>query len=358
MTRGPGVLHDVAVLLVGVIALAAVTGLYFWLDWPLVTAALTYLTVVVLASLVGSYPSLVALSLIAVGCLNYFFTPPIFSFRVDYPQDVIALVAFLITSLIVTGLVRRVRSEQGKQMLASERLRDVQAQLAHIDRLAAIEQLAASIVHEMKQPFAATINDACAALHWLNRQEPDLEEVRQALDSIIKNQNHASELIDHIRGFIKKAAPRKERFEINGAIREVINFTRGEAMKSRVLVRTNLADGLPFIEGDRVQLQQVILNLIINAIEAISSLAEGPRELLIESGEAAHDGVFVEVQDSGPGLDSATLERAFEAFYTTKPGGLGVGLSVCQSIIEAHRGSLTATGNVPRGAIFRFTVPT
>ena len=243
MTRGPRVLHDVAVLLVGVIALAAVTGLYFWLDWPLVTVAFTYLIVVVLLSLVGSYPCLVALSVIAVGCLNYFFTSPLFSFRVDYPQDVIALTAFLIASLVVTGLVRRVRGEQRKQTLASEKLRDVQAQLAHIDRLATIEQLATSIVHELKQPMAATIADAQAALHWLNRQDPDLEEVRQALDSIVRNHHHASNLVDHIRGFVKKAPPRKERLEINGAIREVIDFTRSEATKSGVLVRTNLADG-------------------------------------------------------------------------------------------------------------------
>jgi K+-sensing histidine kinase KdpD len=129
------------------------------------------LIVVVLLSLVGSYPSLVAISLIAVGCLNYFFAPPIFTLRVDYPQDMIAVAAFLVTSLIVTGLVRRVRAEQGKQMIASERLRDAQAQLAHIDRLKTIEQLAASIVHEVKQPIAATVNDARAALRWLNRRE-------------------------------------------------------------------------------------------------------------------------------------------------------------------------------------------
>jgi signal transduction histidine kinase len=356
MARAPKVLHEVVLLLVGIIALAAVTGLYFWLDLPPVSAAFTYLIVVVLLSRDGSYPSLVALSFIAVGCLNYFFVPPIFSLRVDYPQDIITLAAFLLTSLIVTGLVRRVRAEQGRQLLASERLREAQAQLAHIDRLMTIEQLATSIVHEVKQPIAATVTDAQAGLCWLNHREPNLEEVRHALDSIIKNGNHASEVIDCIRAFIKKAPPRKDRLEINGAVREVIEFTRGEAMKNRVLVRTNLADGLPLIEGDRVQLQQVILNLIINAVEAMSGLAEGPRELVIKSGEAAHGGVFVEVQDSGPGLDSATLERAFEGFYTTKAGGLGMGLSISRSIIEAHGGSLRATGNVPRGAIIRFTV--
>jgi signal transduction histidine kinase len=273
------------------------------------------------------------------------------------PQDVIALAAVLISSLIVAGLVRKVRAEHGMQMLASERLRDARAQLAHLDRLASLDQLTASIVHEVTQPIAATLTNAQAALRWLDRREPDLVEVRQSLDSIIKEGHHVREVIDRIRAFIKKAPPRKDRLEINGAIREVIEFTRGEAAKNGVLMKTNLADALPLIEGDRVQLQQVILNLIINAAEAMSCIGEGPRELLISSGKADSNSVRVAVQDSGPGLAPAALERVFEAFYTTKPSGLGVGLSICRSIIEAHGGRLWASANVPRGATFQFTVP-
>ena len=357
MTRGPRLLHEMVQLFVSIIALAAVTGLYFWLDWPLVSAAFTYLIIVVLLSLVGSYPSVVALSLIAVGCLNYFFGLPLFSLRVDYPQDVIALAAFLISSLIVAGLVRRVRAEHGMQMLASERLRDARAQLAHLDRLASLDQLTASIVHEVTQPIAATLIHAQVALRWLDRREPDLVEVRQSLDSIVKEGHHAREVIDCIRAFIKKAPTRKDRLEINGAIREAIEFTRGEAAKNGVSVKTNLATGLPLIEGDRVQLQQVILNLIINAVEAMSCISEGPRELLISSGKADSNSVRVAVQDSGPGLAPAALEQVFEAFYTTKSSGLGIGLAICRSIVEAHGGRLWASANVPRGATFQFTVP-
>jgi len=357
MTHGPRLFQELVYLLVGIIALAGVTGLYFWLDLPVVSAAFTYLIVVVLLSLVSSFPSLVALSFIAVGCLDYFFTSPTFSLRMDYSQDIIAVAAFLITSLIVTGLVRRLRAAHDEQALASERLRDAQVQLAHIDRVATMGQLTASIAHEVNQPISATVTNAQAALRWLDRREPDLDEVRQALAGIVKAGNRALEVISRIRDLIKKGPLRTDGFEINEAVREVIEFARCEAVKNGVLVRTNLADGLPLVEGDRVQLQQVMLNLIINAIEAMSGIAEGPRKLVIKSGEAEHDGVFVEVQDFGPGLDTAALERAFEAFYTTKPGGLGMGLSICRSIIEAHGGSLRATANVPHGAIFRFTVP-
>ena len=144
---------------------------------------------------------------------------------------------------------------------------------------------------------------------------------------------------------------------MNEAIREVIVVTRGEAAKSRISVETQLAEGLPLIHGDRVQLQQVILNLTINAIEAMSGVHEGPRELLIKTLKSATDSVSVAVEDSGPGLDPANSERAFEAFYTTKPDGLGIGLSICRSIVEAHGGKLAVTANVPHGAIFQFTVP-
>jgi signal transduction histidine kinase len=220
------------------------------------------LIILVLLSLVSSFLSLAALSLVAVAALNYFFAPPIFSFRVDYPEDISAVAAFLITSLIVTGLVRRVRAEQAERILTSDRLRNAQSQLTHVDRVATIGQLAASIAHEIKQPIAATVTNAQAALRWLDRRPPNLEEVRQSLHSIVKDGKHAGEVIDRIRAFIKKAPPRKDRLEINEAIREVVELTRGEAVKNGVSVKTELADGLPLVQGDRVQLQQVILNLI------------------------------------------------------------------------------------------------
>jgi signal transduction histidine kinase len=219
-------------------------------------------------------------------------------------------------------------------------------------------QLTASIAHEVSQPIAATATNAEAALRWLDRQPPNLEEARQALADIAKDSHRAGDVIGRIRELIKKAPPRKARLEINEAIREVIELTRGEAVKNGVSVQTELADGLPPIEADRVELRQVILNLIINAVEAMRGVSGGKRELLISTGKAEPGGVLVAVHDSGPGLAPATLERVFDAFYTTKPGGLGMGLSICRSIIEAHQGRLWASANVPRGAIFQFTVPT
>ena len=237
------------------------------------------------------------------------------------------------------------------------RYRAVEMELAHANRVATMGQLSASIAHEVNQPIAAAITNAHSALRWLGARPPDLEEVRQALGRIVRDGNRAGDVIGRIRDLIRKAPPRKDGLEINEAILEVIALTRGEVVKNGVSVQTQLAEGLPLIQGDRVQLQQVILNLIINAVEAMSAAGEGSRELLISTGKAESDGVLVAVRDSGPGLAPASLERLFGAFYTTKPGGLGMGLSICRSIIEAHGGRLWATANVPQGAVFQFTVP-
>jgi len=244
---------------------------------------------------------------------------------------------------------------EGKR--AAEALREIQMQLAHANRVATMGHLTASIAHEVNQPITATVSNAQAALRWLRGQPPDLEEVRQALTRIVKDGNRAGEVIGRIRALSKRTPVQHERFDINVAIREVIEFTRGEAVKSEVSVQTELADGLEPVHGDRVQLQQVILNLILNAIEAMSGMREGARELRITTGKLEPGGVLVAVRDSGPGLTPAALAHLFEAFYTTKAGGLGMGLSICHSIIAAHGGRLSATANVPRGAVFQFTLP-
>jgi PAS domain S-box-containing protein len=236
--------------------------------------------------------------------------------------------------------------------------REMQMDLAHANRVATMGRLTASIAHEVNQPIAATMTNAQAALRFLDAPTMDLDEVRQILNDIVKDGNRAGEVIGRIRDLVKKAPPRRDRLEINGAIREVIELTRGETTKNGVSVHTELADCLPLVQGDRVQLQQVILNLIVNAIEAVSGLSEGPRELLISTGKVEPGGVLVTVRDSGPGLAPATLEHLFDSFYTTKPSGLGLGLSICRSIVEAHGGRLWASANVPHGAIFQFTVPT
>jgi C4-dicarboxylate-specific signal transduction histidine kinase len=194
-------------------------------------------------------------------------------------------------------------------------------------------------------------------LCWLGAQPPNLEQVRGSLGLVVEAGTRAGNVIDGIRALVKKAPPRQACLDLNEAIREVIALTRGEAAKTGVSVRMDLADGLLLIYGDRVQLQQVILNLIINAIEAMSGVAETPRALLISTGQAEPGGVLVAVRDSGPGLDPASLEHLFNSFFTTKSSGMGMGLSICRSIIEAHDGQLCASANEPRGAVFQFTLP-
>jgi C4-dicarboxylate-specific signal transduction histidine kinase len=218
-------------------------------------------------------------------------------------------------------------------------------------------QLTASIAHEVNQPIAATVTNAQAALRFLSRQPVAVDEVRQSLDDIVKDGNRAGAVIGRIRDLIKKAPLRRDRLEINEAIREVIDLSRSEATKNSVSLHAELAERSLVVQGDRVQLQQVILNLIINAVEAMSSLDDGPRELLISSETFEAANIVVTVRDSGPGLAPGALERLFQPFYTTKPSGLGLGLSICRSIVESHGGKLWASPNVPRGAVFQFRVP-
>jgi PAS domain S-box-containing protein len=253
-------------------------------------------------------------------------------------------------------LTERKRAE-AEARESEQRYRKMQMELAHVNRVTTMGQLTASIAHEVNQPIAAAILNAEAGLRWLGAQPPNLEQVRSALGLIVEDATRAGNVIGGIRALIKKVPPRKDCLDINEAIREVIVLTRGEAATTGVSVQTDLADALPLIYGDRVQLQQVILNLIINAIEAMSGVAETPRALLISTGQAEPGGVLVAVRDSGPRLDPASLEHLFNAFYTTKSGGMGMGLAICRSIMEAHEGQLWASANEPRGAIFQFTLP-
>jgi PAS domain S-box-containing protein len=243
-----------------------------------------------------------------------------------------------------------------EHMLASEALREAQLELAHANRVATMGQLTSSITHEVNQPITAAVTYALAARRWLSAEPPNFHEVDDALSLIVKEGIRAGEVVGRIRALIKKAPARKDAVAINDAILEVIALTRTEAANNSVSVRTQLAEGLPRVQGDRVQLQQVLLNLILNAIEAMRDIGEDERELLVSSRNEP-DGVSVEVRDSGPGFAPAARERVFEAFYTTKPGGLGLGLSICRSIIEAHGGRLSASGNEGPGATFQFTLP-
>jgi PAS domain S-box-containing protein len=585
--------HELVRFLLGLIALALLTGLCFWLDFRLVATAFAYLILIVLLSLSGGFISLIVLSFLAVGCLNYFFAPPIFDIRADYPEDIITVAAFLITALVITGLVARltagrdalrdseerwrtvfehnptmyflldgagtvlsvnphgadklgysvgelvgrsvmdvfheadrpvvqhnaslclerlgqpmvwearkrrkdgtilwvretakamliklqpvlivvceditdrkraeylavhvfetipdiasivgrdyryrlvnpaherfwgipasgiigmhvgdvigreeferlakrhldrcfageevtfsdwIDSPRGRRywlatqsplqletdrvesvlilardltehMLASERLRDTQAELAHANRVVTIGQLTASIAHEVNQPIGALITHAHAALRWLEAEPPDLAESRQALHEIIKDGRRASDVIGRIRALIKKKPTQIDVLDINELVMETLALTRGEILRNGVSKETDLASDLPPIRGDRVQLQQVIVNLVMNAVEAMSNVDAGRRKLQIVTGKDGDNQIFVTVRDSGPTLKPEALDRFFEAFYSTKSSGMGIGLSVCHSIVEAHGGRIWATGNSPHGAILRIVLP-
>jgi PAS domain S-box-containing protein len=635
--RPTALLREAGYLLLGLVSLATVTGLYFWLDVPLVAAAFTYLVVLVLLSLVSNLSSLIVLSFIAVCCLSYFFAPPIYSFRVDYAQDLITISAFVITSFVVNFLVTRVRDEQRDHIRTCETLRDanqrlevtnkalgienverkgaeqalreseakfrdfaetasdwfcemgpdykftllsenafgsgaadrigtacwdhaldletepekwrllqetvfarkpfrdfvycgmggdgspmyvrasgkplfdangdfhgyrgtctdvtaftraqqalreserslrsaidgiaglvailapngeletanrqvfeyfgrwlewlknwgtndavhpedlphavegfkraiasgipfnfelrlrrfdgeyrwfdnrgtpirddsgriarwyvlatdvedrkralaqleqMQSDFAHMNRVATMGQLTASITHEVKQPITAAVTYALAARRWLSVEPPNVREVDNVLSLIVKEGNRAGEVVARIRALVKKVPTRKDAVAIDDAILEVIALTRTEAANNSVSVRTQFAEGLPRVQGDRVQLQQVMLNLIVNAIQAMTGIGEGARELVISIDAVPSEGdVRVGVRDTGPGLSPESLSCLFEPFYTTKPEGMGMGLSICRSITEAHGGRLWAIPCEPQGALFQFTIP-
>ncbi|WP_433996078.1 trifunctional serine/threonine-protein kinase/ATP-binding protein/sensor histidine kinase [Bradyrhizobium liaoningense] len=257
----------------------------------------------------------------------------------------------------VVDLTERKRAEAAIRE-SERRYSEIQMELVHANRVATLGQLSASIAHEVNQPVGAALNNASAALRWLSKDPADLENARQSINRIFANGNRVGEIVGRMRALFKKAPLRKEDVDINGALLEVIALTRGEAVKNGVSVQSHLADGLPLIQGDRVQVQQVIMNLIINAVEALSSVNDRPRELVITTSNGEPHSVLVAVRDSGPGLNSVDLERVFAPFHTTKPGGLGMGLSICRTIIEAHGGRLWATAAEPQGATFQFTLPT
>jgi PAS domain S-box-containing protein len=239
---------------------------------------------------------------------------------------------------------------------AEEALQRTQAELAHITRITTLGELAASIAHEVNQPIGAVVNNASACLRWLTAQ--NWEEARQSAMRTIADGHRAGEIIARIRALAKKAPPRKNWVDLNDTLREVIGLARSAVQGNRASLQTRLAATLPPIWGDRIQLQQVMLNLLMNASEAMSTVSDRRRELLVTTDRGEATEVVIAVRDSGPGLDPRSLDRLFDAFYTTKPGGLGMGLAISRSIVEAHGGRLWATANDGPGATFQFTLPT
>jgi len=261
-------------------------------------------------------------------------------------------------SKIARDITERKRIEQERRELAvAIALRETEAELARVTRALTVGELSTSIAHEVNQPLAAVVTNAEAGLRWLNGQTPNLREARESLALIVRDGNRASEVIRRIREFLKKDSVEAAQLDINDVVREAVFFARGDLLKSQVTLRCELCAELPPVRGDRVQLEQVILNLIINAREAMAPVADGQRELVMISQKFAGDGVLVAVRDSGAGVNPQDIERLFTAFFTTKSKGMGMGLSISRSIIEAHGGRIWAVLNDGPGLTVQFTLP-
>jgi C4-dicarboxylate-specific signal transduction histidine kinase len=331
----------------------------------------------------GIGPGLLATALSALA-FNYYFLPPIHSLG-PKPEEIPRLVIFTVSALFVGSLsaaersaiesLRRARDDLRKTVQelqstnealqaeslerkhAEEARREAQAELARVSRVTTMGELTASLAHEVNQPIAAAVTNANTCLRWLTRDHPDLEEAREAASRIVKDATRAAGIISRVRLLFKKSTPQQELVDVNEAIREMIVLLRSEATRYNIAVRMELAADLPRIMGDRVQLQQVLMNLIVNSIDAMKEVDEA-RELAVKSQRTEKEEVLVSVSDTGVGLPPQQADQIFNAFFTTKPHGTGMGLRISRSIVESHGGRLWAADNSPRGASFCFTLPT
>lgn len=240
---------------------------------------------------------------------------------------------------------------------AEQAVHEAQAELAHVTRITTLGELTASIAHEVNQPLTGIVTNGAACLRWLGQGTPALDEARSSVEDMISDARRASEVIQRIRALSKKAEPEKAPLDINDVIHDAVRLVQRETLGHRASLRLELAPALPSVLGDRVQLQQVIINLVINAIQAMASVSDRPRKLLIRSQQHEAGHVLVAVADSGIGIEAKSVNQIFTAFFTTKPSGLGMGLSICRSIIEAHGGQVLAANNPGPGATFQFTLP-
>ena len=370
------------------IAVLSVAAALIISRWPLLhleaaPVSLFFCAVMITAWFGGVGPGLLATTLSSLG-FYYYFLPPIYSLDAK-PGEIPRLVIFTVSALFVGSLsaaqrsatesLRRARddlkgtvqelqrshgaleAESLERKHAEEALREAQAELARVSRVTTMGELTASLAHEVNQPIAAAVTNANTCVRWLTRDHPDVEEARAAAIRIVKDSTRAAEIISRVRLLFKKGTPQRELVDVNEVVREMIVLLRGEASRHNILVGTELAADLPQIVGDRVQLQQVLMNLMLNGIEAMKDV-DGKRELVIKSQRAENEEVLVSVSDTGVGLPVQQADQIFKAFFTTKPQGTGMGLSISHSIIESHGGRLWAGENAPRGASFYFTLPT
>lgn len=327
---------------------------------------LFYAAIVISAWFGGMGPGLLAVILSELA-IDYYLVEPLYSLGLG-SKPITFLIVFGLLAMLTSWMSsqRRKAEEALKQSRdelelrveeRTEALQKAQTELAHVTRVMTLGELTASIAHEVNQPLAAIVTNGNATLRWLGGATPNLSEARQAVERIIKDSYRASEVISRIRTLVKKAPPRNDRVDLNEVIIEVFALAQSEARRNRVHLKRQLKNDLPLVRGDRVQLQQVILNLIVNGLEAMGKNKDGARELIVSSDRDTEDKVIIAVSDSGEGLDAANIEHVFDAFFTTKPDGMGMGLAISRTIIEAHGGRLWATSNSPQGAVFQFTLP-
>jgi C4-dicarboxylate-specific signal transduction histidine kinase len=322
--------------------------------WPIDAPASCFLLAVTVSSLFGGLgPGLLSVVFSAVA-FDYFFLwrtfPP-----AHEPATFLRFAAFRAATLLITGLMEIKRRVEESRARAQEALRLAQSDLAHVNRVTTMGELTASLAHEVNQPIAAAVTDANTCLRWLARDQPDLEEAREAASRMVKDATRAAEIISRIRLVFKKGTPQRELVDVNEVIREMIVLLRNEASRYSITVRTELGADLPQVMGDRVQLQQVMMNLMMNSIDAMKAV-EGTRDLAVQSQRAKDEQLMVSVSDTGMGLPPQQADQIFKAFFTTKVHGTGMGLRISRSIVESHGGRLWAADNSPRGASFCFTL--
>jgi C4-dicarboxylate-specific signal transduction histidine kinase len=325
------------------------------LAWPIDAPSSCFLLAVTVSTLFGGLgPGLLSVALSAVAFDHFFLWrtfPP-----ARESATLLRFAVFLAAALLITGLMEIKRRVEESRNRAEEALRQSQADLAQVNRVTTMGELTVSLAHEVNQPIAAAVTDANTCLRWLTRDHPDVEEARQAASRVVKDAARASEIISRIRSLFKKGTLQRELVDVNEIIREMIVLLRSEAMRYSISTRRVLSADLPPIMGDRVQMQQVVMNLMVNAIDAMKGVP-GPRELLIKSLLSENEQLMVSVSDTGVGLPPQKADQIFNAFFTTKPDGTGMGLRISRSIVESHGGRLWAEDNSPRGAIFHLTLP-
>jgi C4-dicarboxylate-specific signal transduction histidine kinase len=357
--------------LLSVAAAAGLAQLFLHFHLPLAFNAFALSAIAIVFWCAGTRPGILAAVLSAL-VRSY-----VFDRDVNSISRVLFDLVFLVFALLMTGVTRArddlevrvaqrtaeltranedLKLEIAERNRAEEALRQSQADLARISRVTTMGELTASLAHEVNQPIAAAVTDASTCLRWLTRDQPALGEAREAASRMVRDAARATEIIGRIRSLFKKGATQRELVDVNEVVREMIVLLRSEANRYSISMRTELSEGLPQIMGDRVQLQQVLMNLMINSIEAMKEV-DGPREISIKSQSAEDAQLMVSVSDTGVGLPPQQADQIFSPFFTTKRDGTGMGLRISRSIVESHGGRLWATDNAPRGASFHLSLP-